>query len=146
MWARILSLIVKELLALTRDPRGRLVLVAPPLIQLFIFTFAATLEVRNVDIAIVNLDHGRWGREIVARIEASSTFDEVIVLSSVGEITHVIDSGRALAAIHIPQDFSRDIEAGRTAHAQIALDGRRASPRSSSCRFCPSPGPRSPRS
>ena len=29
MWARILSLIVKELLALTRDPRGRLVLVAP---------------------------------------------------------------------------------------------------------------------
>ena len=126
MWARIFSLIVKELLALTRDPRGRLVLVAPPLIQLFIFTFAATLEVRNVDIAIVNLDHGRWGREIVARVEASSTFDEVFVLSSVGEITVVIDSGRALAAIHIPQDFSRDIEAGRTAHAQIVLDGRRA--------------------
>ena len=39
MWTRILSLIVKELLALTRDPRGRLVLVAPPLIQLFIFIF-----------------------------------------------------------------------------------------------------------
>ena len=45
MWARILSLIVKELLALMRDPRGRMVLIAPPLIQLFVFTFAATLEV-----------------------------------------------------------------------------------------------------
>lgn len=126
MWARILSLIVKELLALMRDPRGRLVLIAPPLIQLFIFTFAATLEVRNVDIAIVNLDQGRWGRELVARIEAAPTFDEVIMLSSVGEITEVIDRRRALAAIHIPQDFSRNIEAGQTADAQIVLDGRRA--------------------
>lgn len=126
MWARILSLIVKELLALMRDPRGRMVLIAPPLIQLFVFTFAATLEVRNVDIAVVNLDQGRWGRELVARIEAAPTFDDVIMLSSVGEITEVIDRRRALAAIHIPQDFSRDIEAGRTADAQIVLDGRRA--------------------
>ena len=126
MWARILSLIVKELLALLRDPRGRMVLIAPPLIQLFIFTFAATLEVRNVDIAIVNLDQGRWGRELVARIDAAPTFDEVIVLRNVGEIRSVIDRRRVLAAIHIPQDFSRNIEAGRPAQAQIVLDGRRA--------------------
>ena len=126
MWARILSLITKELLALLRDPRGRMVLIAPPLIQLFVFTFAATLEVRNVDIAIVNLDQGRWGRELVSRIDAAPTFDEVISLASIGEIAPAIDSRRVLAAIEIPQDFSREIEAGRPARAQIILDGRRA--------------------
>ncbi|MEO7170444.1 MAG: ABC transporter permease, partial [Sphingomonas sp.] len=45
---RLRAMIVKEIWAVLRDPKARLVLVLPPLIQLFIFTFATTLEVRNV--------------------------------------------------------------------------------------------------
>ena len=48
IWTRISALVVKELLAAFRDPRARVALVAPPLIQLFLFAFAATLEVTNV--------------------------------------------------------------------------------------------------
>ena len=40
MWRRILSLIIKEMLAIWRDPKGRAVILVPPLLQLVIFAFA----------------------------------------------------------------------------------------------------------
>ena len=51
-WIRIRALIIKEFLALLRDPRGRSILIGPPIVQLFLFSYAATLEVTNVDIMI----------------------------------------------------------------------------------------------
>ena len=47
---RLKAIIVKEIWSLLRDPKARIVLVLPPLIQLFIFTFATTLDVKNVDV------------------------------------------------------------------------------------------------
>ena len=44
MWRRIVSLIVKELRTLMRDPKSRFVVIGPPLIQLFIFSYAATYD------------------------------------------------------------------------------------------------------
>ncbi len=44
-WARLKALIVKELLAVLRDPKGRAIVIIPPLVQLFVFSYAATLEV-----------------------------------------------------------------------------------------------------
>ena len=53
MWQRIRSLIVKELLAVWRDPKGRFILIVPPMIQMLVFSFAATQEVKNVRIAVL---------------------------------------------------------------------------------------------
>ena len=49
MAQRIRVLILKELLAALRDPRGRYILIVPPLVQLLIFSFAATQEVKNIN-------------------------------------------------------------------------------------------------
>jgi ABC-2 type transport system permease protein len=126
MWHRILSLIIKEMLAIWRDPKGRAVILVPPLLQLVIFAFAMTMEVRNVDIAVLNFDTGSHGREIEAGIQGASAFDEVIHLESVSQIRDAIDSQRAIAVVHIGQDFSRRIEAGHSADVQIILDGRKS--------------------
>ena len=109
MWRRLLALIIKEMLAIWRDPKGRAVILVPPLLQLVIFAFAMTMEVRNVDIAVLNLDHGTSGREIVAGFEGASAFDEIIQLQSVSQIRETIDSQRVIAVVHIGQDFSRRI-------------------------------------
>ncbi|MGO8557584.1 ABC transporter permease, partial [Rhizobium ruizarguesonis] len=47
MWTRLYALIVKELLAVLRDPKGRAILIGPTIVQLLVFSYAATLEVRN---------------------------------------------------------------------------------------------------
>ena len=72
MIARLAAQIVKELLSLLRDPRSRLVVVVPPIAQLFVFSFAATLDVTNVSIAILDDDSGRWSQEMIHRLEGAN--------------------------------------------------------------------------
>jgi ABC-2 type transport system permease protein len=124
MWLRIRSLIVKELLAVWRDPKGRFVLLVPPVIQMLIFSYAATQEVRKVRIAVLNQDLGIAARDLVARFEGSPNFREVVHLKSDAEIGRMIDARSVLMVIHIREDFSRTISAGRQASVQLVLDGR----------------------
>lgn len=124
--ARIIALIIKETLAVWRDPKGRAVLIVPPLLQLILFSYAATLEVRNVSVAVLNLDHGRWGHELVARIEGTPTLAHVHHLSGRGEIAPLVNQQKVLAAVTIDADFSRRIEAGLPGKVQVILDGRRS--------------------
>ncbi len=126
MWTRLQSLIVKELLVVLRDPRSRIILVVPPLIQLVIFAFAATLEVKNVDLVVLNRDEGRSGLELVRRLEGSPTFRTVAPVHDPSELRRAIDQQRALAGVEIAPTFSRDLAAGRPASVQIVLDGRRS--------------------
>ena len=59
-FTRLRAQFIKEALSILRDPRSRMVVFVPPLLQLLVFAFAATLEVRNVDIAVHDQDAGRW--------------------------------------------------------------------------------------
>jgi len=126
MWTRLQSLIVKELLVVFRDPRSRIILIVPPLIQLVIFAFAATLEVKNVDLVVLNRDEGRLGLELVRRLEGSTTFRAVAPVHSPAELRQAIDQQRALAGVEIAPTFSKDLAAGRPGSIQIVLDGRRS--------------------
>lgn len=126
MITRLVAQIVKELLSLLRDPRSRLVLVVPPLAQLFVFSFAATLDVTNVSVAVLNDDSGRWSREMIQRLEGASFVGELTFVDSPERLASMVDRREAIAAIRFPADFSRAVGAGRPALAQVILDGRRA--------------------
>jgi ABC-2 type transport system permease protein len=113
VWQRICSLIVKELLAILRDPRGRFILIVPPMVEMLIFTSAATQEVKNVRMAVLNEDYGTGGRDLVARFEGSTNFARIRRLRGEADIAPAIDSQSALLVLHIGPDFSRRLEAGR---------------------------------
>lgn len=125
MLSRILSLIVKELLTVLKDPKGRVILIVPPLIQAVVFTFAATLEVNNLTLAINNLDSGKWGHELVQRLTAAETFTDVFAVENEDQIKSVLDQQRAIAVLCIPRDFSRNVGKGKAAEVQFLLDGRK---------------------
>jgi ABC-2 type transport system permease protein len=122
---RIRALIIKELLALLRDKKSRFVLIVPPLVQLFIFSFAATQEVKNQTLAILNLDRGRPAWTLAQDFAASTTFSEALHLQRPEEIPTVIDRQLAIAVLWIPEHFSGDLAAGREAQASFILDGRK---------------------
>ena len=67
MLQRLLAIIRKELIGMLRDRRARMSLILPPVIQLLIFAQAATMEVKNIELAIVDLDRGPVAAEIVQR-------------------------------------------------------------------------------
>lgn len=123
---KIKALIIKEFLEIARDPRGRLMLVVPPLVQLVIFTFAVTLEVRNIPLMVFNEDAGRHGQEIVQRIGASPRFSRIRFVNRAEAFVEALDQQEILAGLHIPQNFSRQIENGGGASLQAVYDGRKS--------------------
>lgn len=126
MGRRILALIVKEFLALWKDPKTRLILVVPPLIQIILFSHAATFEVTNVALGVWSEDAARPAREIVTRFETSPAFRRVATLDNPAAAAEALSSERVKAVLHIGQTFSADVLAGRPARAQLLLDGRRS--------------------
>ena len=77
---RMLAIVRKELLVLFCNPISRMLLIVPPLMQIIVFGWAATMEVRNVDVAVLDHDEGPLSREIVRRLEGSPTFRHVFFL------------------------------------------------------------------
>ncbi len=126
MGNRLIALIIKELLVVLRDPRSRILLIGPPLMQLVVFAFAATLEIKNVDVVVLDRDEGSRGAELIRRIEGSPTFHSVERVRDPTAIQTAIDQQEAIAAIEIGPSFSRDLAAGYPAHVQVLLDGRRS--------------------
>src|SRR6267143_953692 len=72
MLQRLLAIVRKELITMLRDPRARLALIIPPIIQLFIFSSAATMEVKNIALAVVDLDRGPYAADRAAGRPASA--------------------------------------------------------------------------
>lgn len=126
MFQRILALIHKEILAVWRDKRSRTVLIVPPLLQLLIFAFAATLDVKNVPIGILNRDNGAESFELLQRFHGSPTFNKIIYLESVDDIRQAIDNQKVVMVIHIDEQFSRNLRAKKIANIQLILDGRKS--------------------
>ncbi|MEH6756689.1 MAG: ABC transporter permease [Parasphingorhabdus sp.] len=125
-WARMRALVIKEFLAMLRDKKGRVTLIAPPVLQLVLFSFASTLAVENADIVYLDRDGGAATAEIIQRIQGSPNFRSVTRVNSEKAVEHAIDEQDAIAGIHFPQGFSSDLKAGKPAPLQIVYDGRRS--------------------
>jgi ABC-2 type transport system permease protein len=124
VFTHILALVIKELLAVLRDPRSRFVLIGPPILQLLVFGFAATFDLTHAPMAIYDEDRGTAARELVARLEGSRNFEVVARLDHDGQIAPLIDGRNALLVLHIGPRFSEDIRRGEGGKVQVILDGR----------------------
>jgi ABC-2 type transport system permease protein len=124
MWRRVLALLVKELLAVLKDKKSRIVLVGPPLLQLLVFGYAATFDLNDVPFAVFNQDQSAAARDLLARFAGSSTFQEIAALDSERRVAGLIDSRQAAMVLVIDPRFSRDLLSGRPAPVQLIVDGR----------------------
>ena len=124
MWRRILALTIKEFLALLKDKKSRVVVIVPPLIQLLVFGYAATFDLKNVPYAVYNEDAGAASQDLISLFRGSPNFTEVATILYDGQIAPLVNKGEELLVVHIGPRFSRDILLGNTASVQIILDGR----------------------
>lgn len=126
MLYRLWCLIVKELQVIIGNRQGRLLLVMPVVLQTAVFPFAATLEVKNSTLAIYNEDIGPASIELMQRVAAAAAFTTIVPVHSEGALQDLIDRQTVLLALRLPADFSRRLDAGQGATAQILVDGRRS--------------------
>ena len=128
MFQRILRLFIKELLVSLRDPKSRFVIIGPPIIQLFIFSYAITLDVKNASLAILNHDTGIEAQSVIKNVVSTPVFTKVITVKNEEQIRDALDKQIVSAALVFPPNFS-ETAAGRSAQPapiEIIADGRRA--------------------
>jgi len=123
MRERLRYLIGKEFLQLKRDRRLRSALIFAPIFQLFLFGYAVSLDIKHIPLVVCDRDRSSESRELLASFERSGYFALVGWVDSPTDLDRPLASGRALAGIYIPDDFSKRRARGETAQVQVILDG-----------------------
>lgn len=123
MLDRIFSLLLKEFRQLLRDKRTRALALGFPVFQLFVFGYAAVLDVKHIATAVCDRDQSATSRDLVARLRATDYFDLDVFTTNEAEMTYLLDRGTINAIVEIPADFEKDIRRGRTAQVRLVTDG-----------------------
>jgi ABC-2 type transport system permease protein len=124
---RVLYMMWKEVIELRQDPRIFSIIFIAPILQLGILGYAATTDVRNVPVVIVDADRSPASQALVTRFTAVSTFTIVDVVSSVDDVDPYLEGGRAWMALAIPPGYGEDLATGRPTSLQVVADGSDAS-------------------
>lgn len=121
---RILALMIKEFSMVLKDKKSRFIIIGPPLIQFFVFGYAATFDLKNVRYAVLDESRSTLSRQLLARVEGSGHFQLMENLLSENEIDDMITLEKARFVIHIGPQFDRNIQSEMPATVQVIADGR----------------------
>jgi ABC-2 type transport system permease protein len=123
MWNRIMEIIRKEFYQTLRDPRTRVLLFGPPILQLVLFGYAVNLDVEHARTAWVDMDHTPESRDLLAAFQGSRYFEITASPQNDGEVRALMDRGAVQAVIRVLPGFSRDVQRGIATSVQILVDG-----------------------
>ena len=130
---RIASLVRKELLAVLRDKKSRLALIIPPIIQIAIFGYAATMNVTRVPYAVLDKDGGEAAAQYIADLEGTGIFRRQAAAATEKDIDRMIDNREIVVGLTIPPDFSRNpVHSNRRCTSSAWISPRRYGPRGQS--------------
>src|SRR5205823_13418576 len=119
MWERIAVILRKEFIQALREPRMRVLLFVPPIVQLLVFGFAVNLDVDHARIAWMDMDRTPASRELRERFEGSGRFDVVALPGDEAAVQKILDQGDAQAVVRVLPGFERDLKRGRPTEVQV---------------------------
>src|SRR5215470_12112649 len=119
---QFLSFVKKEFHHIFRDKRTMFILLGMPIVQIIIFGFALTNEVKNSSIAVLDLSKDVATTSLIAQIDASNYFDVQQRLNSYNEIEQVFKQGKIKLAVVLPPNFNQDLRRLNTAQVQLIAD------------------------
>ena len=114
--------IKKEVYHILRDRRSLLILLGMPVVQILLFGFAITNEIKNVDIAILDYSKDATTQEIINKIGASQYFIIHQLMDRESDIEAVFKKGKIKAVINFEKDFGKNLIKEHQASIQIITD------------------------
>lgn len=121
---RILALIKKEFITIWKDPKSRGIIIAMPLLQLLVFANAITMEVKNIDVALIDRSNSVESRELVSRFEHSPRFRKFYYVNNEKEFKEKIDTQKVQIGVYINNDFASSVKSRKPADVLVVADGR----------------------
>ena len=119
---RIVTILVKEFQELIRDNKMRATVLVAPLIQILIFGYAATYDIREIPTAVLDRGNSTLSRRLVNQLEASGYFKIQYRLQSPAQIDTLMANGSVWCAVDIPADFGEQIADGKQTALGVSID------------------------
>ncbi len=119
---RILAVLIKEFIQLTRDRLTYAMILAVPIVQLLLFGYAINNDPRHLPAMVLDQDRSQFSRSVLVALDNTQYFRFVAEAHSPAELDAAIAEGRAQFAITIPQDFGRRVVRGDNAQILIEAD------------------------
>ena len=124
---RMLFMMWKEVLELRQDPRIFAVIFVAPILQLTILGYAATTDIKNIPMVIVDADRTPASQALISRFQGAGIFQLVDVTSRSSDIDGHLENGTAWMALSVPHGYGEQIASGRPVALQVVADGSDAS-------------------
>lgn len=123
MYSRLISLVRKEFIQIVRDPRTLAITFVMPVAMLILLGYAATNDVRNIDLAVYDQDRSPASRRLLEAYKQADYFRLRQIAASEEEIRALIDNNTVRAGIIIPPDYGREVAGQGSAQVAFVLDG-----------------------
>jgi ABC-2 type transport system permease protein len=121
-WNRILAVLTKEFIQLTRDRLTYAMILVMPIVQLLLFGYAINNDPRNLPTAVLVQDHGPMARSALSALVNSGYFKVVQEAGSPADLGRAIARGEVQFALTIPADFTRRVVRGDQAQILVEAD------------------------
>ena len=123
MLTRTLAILRKEAHEILRDPYTLGIALVLPVIMLFLFAYGVNMDVRNIKLIVLDLDHTAASRDYARAFVNSGYFRLNGAVDNYDQIADALGGDTADVALVIPPGFGEALSAGRAAQAQTLLDG-----------------------
>lgn len=120
---RIKHIIRKEFIQVFRDKRSRAMVFLPPLLQLIIFGYAVNMNIKDIQLGIMDLSRSQQSRELIASFRASGYFRIVRIIDHEHQIRQILDRGTVQGVLKINRDFAKRVKREENTAVQLILDG-----------------------
>jgi ABC-2 type transport system permease protein len=120
---RIYHILVKEFIQAVRDPRLRIFLFLPPLVQLMMYGYAINFDIQHIRTAVFDEARTPQTRTLINRFASNPYFDLEYYVGREDRVRDLIDRGRVTFALRFPYDFAKNLKMGKPAAVQLLIDG-----------------------
>ncbi len=111
----LLNIVSKEFIQISRDLRSLILIIVIPLFLLVIFGYGVTMDIKNVNLVVCDLNRTQHSRRLIERFTSSGFFNLTAEINDINQVDHYLISGKAKVGIVLPHNFYSEIGAGRTA-------------------------------
>ncbi|MBN2356815.1 ABC transporter permease [candidate division KSB1 bacterium] len=123
MKPRFIAIMQKEFIHIWRDPRSLTIIILLPLVMIFLYGYAITFDIKEIKIGILDQDRSPTSREMVRQLTKSGYFVVTADLHDRSEIEPAFLGRKIVAAVIIPDNFSRDLNTSFRIPVQLLVDG-----------------------
>jgi ABC-type multidrug transport system permease subunit len=118
---RFLAVLRKEWIQVRRDPFTLRMIIALPVMQLFLFGYAINADPRHLPAGLLAVDHSKYERTLVAALKNTGYYD-IRPLASEAEAERGLADGELLFVVNIPPNFDRSVDRGDRPSVLIDTD------------------------